>query len=64
MKSPGTLTVNVPGDVLFASGKADLKDTAKSTLSKIANAAKKRLSRQADHRAGIHRRRPDQQDQG
>ena len=37
----GTVTVNVPGDVLFAPGKADLKESAKSTLNKIANAVKK-----------------------
>lgn len=32
----GTVTVNVPGDVLFASGEAKLKDSAKATLTKIA----------------------------
>jgi chemotaxis protein MotB len=32
----GTITVRVPGDVLFASGKVDLKSTAKSTLDQIA----------------------------
>jgi flagellar motor protein MotB len=37
----GTLTVNVPGDVLFLSGQADLKDSAKATLNKIASAIKK-----------------------
>jgi chemotaxis protein MotB len=37
----GTLTVNIPGDVLFPSGKADLKDTSKSTLNKIIAAVKK-----------------------
>jgi flagellar motor protein MotB len=37
----GTVTVNVPGDVLFAPGKADLKESAKATLNKIANAVKK-----------------------
>ena len=30
-----------PGDVLFAPGKADLKESAKATLNKIANAVKK-----------------------
>lgn len=37
----GTLTVNVPGDVLFQPGKADLKESAKVTLTKVANAIKK-----------------------
>jgi flagellar motor protein MotB len=37
----GTLTVNVPGDVLFTSGKADLRPTALSTLDKIASAIRK-----------------------
>jgi len=37
----GTVTVNVPGDVLFTPGKAELKDSAKSTLNKIAAAIKK-----------------------
>ncbi len=37
----GTLTVNVPGDVLFESGKAELKESAKATLTKVANAIKK-----------------------
>ena len=37
----GTVTVNVPGDVLFSPGKADLKESAKSTLNKIAAAVKK-----------------------
>jgi chemotaxis protein MotB len=32
----GTVTVRVPGDILFASGKVDLKGTAKSTLNQIA----------------------------
>jgi outer membrane protein OmpA-like peptidoglycan-associated protein len=31
-----TVTVRVPGDILFASGKIDLKDSAKSTLSQVA----------------------------
>jgi chemotaxis protein MotB len=37
----GTVTVNVPGDVLFAPGQAELKESAKTTLNKIANAIKK-----------------------
>jgi flagellar motor protein MotB len=37
----GTVTVTLPGDVLFASGSADLKDSAKATLDKIIRAVKK-----------------------
>jgi flagellar motor protein MotB len=37
----GTVTVNVPGDVLFTSGKAELKDSSKATLNKIVAAIKK-----------------------
>ncbi len=37
----GTLTVNLPGDVLFDSGKADLKTSAKATLNKVVAAIKK-----------------------
>jgi chemotaxis protein MotB len=37
----GTLTVNLPGDVLFASGQAVLKDSAKATLNKVASAIRK-----------------------
>jgi chemotaxis protein MotB len=37
----GTLTVNVPGDVLFPSGQAELKESAKATLNKVASAIKK-----------------------
>ena len=37
----GTLTVNLPGDVLFTPGSADVKESAKGTLDKIANAVKK-----------------------
>lgn len=37
----GTLTVNLPGDVLFAPGHADLKESSKSTLTKIVNAVQK-----------------------
>jgi flagellar motor protein MotB len=37
----GTVTVNLPGDVLFDSGKADLKPSARATLDKVASALKK-----------------------
>ncbi|HSV15269.1 MAG TPA: OmpA family protein [Tepidisphaeraceae bacterium] len=37
----GTMTVNLPGDVLFDVGKADLKASAKTTLNKIAAALKR-----------------------
>ena len=37
----GTVTVNVPGDVLFASGQAELKSSATGTLNKIVSAIKK-----------------------
>ncbi|MCC6239147.1 MAG: OmpA family protein [Phycisphaerales bacterium] len=37
----GTVTVTLPGDVLFASGSADLKPTAMATLDKIIKAVKK-----------------------
>jgi len=37
----GTLTVNLPGDVLFDAGKAQLKASALGTLDKIASAIKK-----------------------
>jgi chemotaxis protein MotB len=37
----GTITVNVPGDVLFASGDASVKSSAKATLTKIAGILKK-----------------------
>ena len=40
-ETAGTVTVRVPGDVLFDSGKATLKDSARSTLNKIAAALKK-----------------------
>jgi chemotaxis protein MotB len=36
----GTMTVNLPGDVLFDSGKATLKQSSKSTLDKIVQALK------------------------
>jgi flagellar motor protein MotB len=37
----GTITVNLPGDVLFPSGKAELKDTARVTLNKVVSAIQK-----------------------
>jgi chemotaxis protein MotB len=37
----GEMTVNLPGDVLFDSGKATLKDSARATLNKVAAAIKK-----------------------
>src|SRR3954462_904631 len=37
----GTLTVNLPGDILFASGSSELKASAKSTLDKVIAAIKK-----------------------
>lgn len=43
-KSKGTLTVNLPGEVLFEPGKAALKTSAHPTLDKIAAAIKKDYS--------------------
>ena len=40
----GTVTVRVPGDVLFDAGKATLKTSSQSTLNKIAAALKKDYS--------------------
>ena len=37
----GNMTVTIPGDVLFDSGRATLKESSKSTLNKIAAAIKK-----------------------
>jgi len=37
----GTVTVNLPGDVLFASGASDLKQSARATLDKVVAAIKK-----------------------
>jgi chemotaxis protein MotB len=37
----GTVTVNIPGDVLFASGQAELKDSAKKTLDQIVRAIRR-----------------------
>jgi flagellar motor protein MotB len=34
----GTVTVNIPGDVLFASGQAELKESSKRTLDRIVKA--------------------------
>ncbi len=39
-EAAGTMTVNVPGDVLFSSGQATLKSSAQATLNKIAGALK------------------------
>lgn len=36
MRSGGTVKVRIPGDILFAPGKVDLKPASKSTLSEIA----------------------------
>ena len=36
-QSPGRVTVRVPGDVLFASGQASLRNSSKSTLREIAD---------------------------
>lgn len=40
----GTVTVNLPGDVLFDSGQAEVKASAKSTLNKVVAAIKKDYS--------------------
>ena len=37
----GTLTVNLPGDVLFSSGQSELKSSAKNTLNKVISAVNK-----------------------
>ncbi|MGH7178417.1 MAG: hypothetical protein ACREJC_13645, partial [Tepidisphaeraceae bacterium] len=37
----GTMTINLPGDVLFAPGSAALKESAKTTLNKLITAVKK-----------------------
>ena len=37
----GTMTVTLPGDVLFAPGKTDLKESAKATLDKVIDAVNK-----------------------
>ncbi len=39
-RAAGTVTVRVPGDVLFASGKVDLRQAAKSTLEQVAGVLK------------------------
>jgi chemotaxis protein MotB len=43
-KSRGTLTVNLPGQVLFEPGKATIKNTAYATLDKVVAAIKKDYS--------------------
>ena len=40
----GTITVNVPGDVLFASGDAAIKSSADATVSRIAGVLKKQFA--------------------
>ncbi len=40
----GTVTVRVPGDILFDSGKVDLKSSAKSTLNQIAGVIRSEYS--------------------
>ncbi len=40
-KSAGTMTVDLPGDVLFDPGQDAIKESAKATLNKIASALKK-----------------------
>ncbi len=42
--SRGEITVRVPGDVLFASGKVELRDSAKKTLADIARVLKNQYS--------------------
>jgi len=41
IRGRGTITVRVPGDVLFASGSADLRDPSRRTLQQIANVIKR-----------------------
>lgn len=43
-KSRGTLTVNLPGEVLFEPGKAAIKNSAFATLDKVVSAIKKDYS--------------------
>jgi chemotaxis protein MotB len=54
----GTLTVNIPGDVLFPSGKADLRPGALSTLDKIASAVRKDYAGKSVHVNGYTDRDP------
>ncbi len=42
----GEITVRVPGDVLFASGKVDLKSTSRRTLAEIASVLKTQYTHQ------------------
>ncbi len=41
IRGRGTITVRVPGDVLFASGSADLRGQSRQTLEQIANVIKR-----------------------
>lgn len=43
-QSPGKITVRVPGDVLFAPGKATLRSSSKHTLRQIADVIKRKYS--------------------
>jgi flagellar motor protein MotB len=40
----GTVTATIPGDVLFAPGKAELKESSKASLTKIVNAIQKQYA--------------------
>lgn len=40
-QATGNMTVNIPGDVLFDAGRANLKESSKATLNKIVAAIKK-----------------------
>lgn len=40
-QATGEMTVTLPGDVLFDSGRATLKESSKATLNKVANAIKR-----------------------
>jgi chemotaxis protein MotB len=48
----GTVTVNLPGDILFPPGQAELKESAKATLNKVASAIKKDYSGKRLHVQG------------
>lgn len=43
-RGAGTITVRIPGDVLFASGKVDLKAGAKRTLGQVASVIQREYS--------------------
>ncbi len=45
MRSPGRITVRVPGDVLFAPGKVTLKSGSKHTLRQIAEVIKRKYAK-------------------